>query len=85
MRKNNTIVMGICMPRSLKEIIDKTRGDIPRSTYISKILEGHIHTENRNRDYVGEDQQSKSRGQPGHSSANSSALPFTDHVGVVDG
>ena len=31
--------MGICIAQSLKEKIDHSRGDIPRSRYISKILE----------------------------------------------
>jgi hypothetical protein len=36
---NGKIVMGICLPKSLKETIDTRRGDIPRSKYISRILE----------------------------------------------
>jgi len=40
------IVMGICLPRSLKEAIDKKRGDIPRSKYISRILERQLVHEN---------------------------------------
>ena len=31
--------MGICMPKSLKELVDFRRGDVPRSVFISKILE----------------------------------------------
>ena len=31
--------MGICMPKSLKELVDIRRGDVPRSVFISKILE----------------------------------------------
>jgi hypothetical protein len=34
--------MGICVPSSLKEAIDNKRGDIPRSTYISRILERQV-------------------------------------------
>jgi hypothetical protein len=40
------IVMGICLPRSLKEAIDKKRGDIPRSKYISRMLELQLDHEN---------------------------------------
>ncbi len=40
------IVMSICLPRSLKEAIDKKRGDIPRSKYISRILERQLVHEN---------------------------------------
>jgi hypothetical protein len=31
--------MGICMSKSLREIVDIKRGDVPRSVFISKILE----------------------------------------------
>jgi hypothetical protein len=34
--------MGLSMPKVLKDIIDEERGDIPRSTYITKILEQQI-------------------------------------------
>ena len=43
---NGKIVMGICLPKSLKEAIDTRRGDIPRSKYISRILEGQLEHEN---------------------------------------
>jgi len=76
---NKKIVMGVCIPRSLKKVIDERRGYIPRSTFISLILEQHIQKrQNENEDYVVEKQQSKSKGQPGHRSTNSSDLPFTD-------
>lgn len=39
MPKEHKVVMGICMSKSLKEIVDIRRGDVPRSVYISKILE----------------------------------------------
>jgi hypothetical protein len=39
---NGKIVMGICLPKSLKETIDTRRGDIPRSKYISRILERQL-------------------------------------------
>lgn len=37
--KEPKVTMGICMSKSLREIIDTIRGDVPRSVYISKILE----------------------------------------------
>jgi hypothetical protein len=37
--KEHKVITGICMPKSLKEIVDIKRGDVPRSVYISKILE----------------------------------------------
>jgi hypothetical protein len=87
-RTENRIVMGICMPRALKETIDKARGDIPRSTYISRILEQKYKEEKEgNGNYYNvENQQSKSRGQPGHGTADSSDFPSTDlKAGVVNG
>jgi metal-responsive CopG/Arc/MetJ family transcriptional regulator len=42
---NGKIVMGICLPKSLKETIDTRRGDIPRSKYISRILERQLASE----------------------------------------
>jgi hypothetical protein len=42
---NEKIVMGICLPKSLKETIDRRRGDIPRSKYISRILERQLVSE----------------------------------------
>jgi hypothetical protein len=42
---NGKIVMGICLPKSLKEAIDIRRGDIPRSRYISRILELQLVSE----------------------------------------
>lgn len=72
------IVMGLCITRRLKQAIDERRGYIPRSRYISLILEQHVHNEqNENPDCGLENQPSKSTGQPGHCSANSSD-PFTD-------
>jgi hypothetical protein len=44
--KDTKVVMGVCIPRSLKEKIDYIRGDIPRSKYISKILERAHNNEN---------------------------------------
>jgi hypothetical protein len=84
--KNNIIVMGVCMPRSLKEAIDRRRGDIPRSKYISRILERQIIHEKQNGNDL-ENQQSKSRPQPGqNSSANSPIFPPTNsEAGAADG
>jgi hypothetical protein len=67
------------MPRSLKEIIDKTRGDIPRSRYISKILE-QLYTKEKeeNGNHSIQNQQSKSRDKPRQDPADSSDFPFTD-------
>ena len=61
--------MGVCIPRSLKEKIDYTRGDIPRSRYISKILE-QVHNKEKKVDNNLENQRGKSRRQP--------ILPTTD-------
>ena len=72
------IVMGVCLPRTLKEEIDQRREDIPPSKYISKILEQIIHQEKWNGNYNVEDRQSKSRRQPRQGPAESSDAPFTD-------
>jgi hypothetical protein len=37
--KRHKVVMGVCMSKSLQKHIDRERGDIPRSRYISRILE----------------------------------------------
>jgi hypothetical protein len=44
------VVTGICLPRNLKETIDRKRGDIPRSKYIYRILE-RVLIENRVDEY----------------------------------
>jgi hypothetical protein len=72
------IVMGVCLPRTLKEEIDQRHGDIPHSKYISRILEQIIHKEKGNGNYNVEDRQSKSRRQPRQGPTKSSDAPFTD-------
>jgi hypothetical protein len=69
--------MGICLPKSLKEAIDMRRGDVPRSKYICRILEGQLGHEN-----VVANQQNQSRPLPGQSSADSIPFPPAKHVGV---
>jgi hypothetical protein len=69
---NGKIVMGICLSKSLKETIDIKRGDIPRSKYISRILEQQL---DHKKDV--ENQQSQSRPLPGQKSANPLSLSAT--------
>jgi hypothetical protein len=69
---NQKIVMGICLPRTLKEAIDTKRGDIPRSKYISRILELQLVQESAIMN-----QQNMSRPLPGQGSADS--VPITTH------
>jgi hypothetical protein len=72
---NQKIVTGICLPKSLKEQIDDKRGDIPRSRYISRILEQSMckkDTEN----------QQNTRSQLAHDTADSPHFPTTTHLGV---
>lgn len=57
--------MGICMSTDLKEIIDNRRGDVPRSKYISRILERQLVYEK-----AIENQQNQSRPLPGRDSAD---------------
>jgi hypothetical protein len=53
------IVMGVSLTRALKERIDEKRGDIPRSRYISRIIERHLNYKND-----AEDQQIQTRPLP---------------------
>jgi metal-responsive CopG/Arc/MetJ family transcriptional regulator len=39
---DRTDKLGITLPVSLLHKIDKTRGDIPRSTFIRRAIEGYI-------------------------------------------
>lgn len=70
--KEQKVIMGVSMPRALEEQIDQKRGDIPRSKYISRILEQQVVHENK---IV--NQQNMSRPLPGQSSADS--VPITTH------
>jgi hypothetical protein len=60
------------MSKRLKDEIDYRRGDIPRSKYISRILERQLFHENDVKI-----QLSQSRPSPGHNSADSLSLPST--------
>ena len=74
--------MGICLPKELKDTIDKARGDIPRSTYISKLLKQiHKKKEENQTDKIEENQQRASGNQPRQLSANLSSFPFIDSRG----
>ncbi len=44
--KEHKIVMGVSMPKDLREKIYLKRSDIPRSKYISRILERQVDHEN---------------------------------------
>jgi len=44
--KEHKIVMGVSMPKALREQIDLKRSDIQRSKYISRILERQLDYEN---------------------------------------
>jgi hypothetical protein len=70
------VVMG-CLPSNLKEVIDQKRGDIPRSKYISRILERQLEHENS-----AVNQQNQSRPLPGQGSADSPPFPSTTHLEV---
>jgi hypothetical protein len=76
-RYQHKIIMGISMSRALREQIDQKRGDIPRSKYISRILERQLEHENG---VV--NQQNQSRPLPGQGSADSLPFPPTTHLGV---
>jgi len=75
--REHKIVMGVSMPRNLREQIDQKRGDIPRSKYISRVLERQLEHENSTMN-----QQNLSRPLPGQGSADSPPFPSTSHLGV---
>jgi hypothetical protein len=68
------IIMGVCMPRALKEQIDQKRGDIPRSKYISRILERQPSENGK------VNQQNQSRPLSGQSSAVPPPFPSTTRL-----
>jgi hypothetical protein len=76
---NHKIVMGISLPKSLKEVIDERRGDIPRSTYIYRILERQLDEK-----YL-KNQQNESRPLPRQNSAGSLHFPTTSPGVNADG
>ena len=39
---DNTVKVGITLPRSLIRQTDKTRGDVKRSTYIPRAIENYL-------------------------------------------
>ena len=61
--KDTKVVMGVCIPRNLKGKIDDARGDVPRSKYISKILE-RVHNKEKKVDNNLENQGGETRHQP---------------------
>ena len=76
-RYQHKIIVGVCMPRALKEAIDQRRGDIRRSKYISRILERQVVHENEVAN-----QRNASRPLLGQSSADSLRFPTTTYLGV---
>lgn len=76
-KKHQQTIMGVSMPRSLREQIDSKRGDIPRSKYISRMLERQLKHEN-----CEVNQKNPSRPLPGQGSADSPSFPSTSHSGV---
>jgi hypothetical protein len=75
--KDYKIVKGICLPKSLLDLIDQKREDVPRSTYIYRILERQFHENNV------ENRQNQSRPSPGQNSAGSLHYPTTTSSGVA--
>ena len=46
---DNTVKLGITLPKSILQTIDQKRGDIARSRYIQKAIEGYLGS-NRSKD-----------------------------------
>jgi metal-responsive CopG/Arc/MetJ family transcriptional regulator len=44
---SNQKIVGISFPKSLFEELDKQRGDVPRSTYIQRLLEKQFEVQNK--------------------------------------
>jgi hypothetical protein len=77
LRKRDKVIMGICMSKNLKELVDIRRGDIPRSVFISKILQQicrNNDTEQWTRNSV-DGQWGLSRRQPREGPTDPSARP----------
>lgn len=71
-------MLGICLPRHLKEAIDSARGEIPRSRYLSIILERIYEKERKGDNYNVERQQTKSRLQLRQGHADPSEVTLAD-------
>lgn len=69
LNKENKAIMGVSMPKSLREAIDTRRGYIPGSKYISRILERQLLHEKQNGNGI-ENQQHRSRAKLGQNSTN---------------
>ena len=44
---DNTVKLGITLPKSIVQKIDKKRADIPRSRYIRRAIERYLATSNK--------------------------------------
>jgi metal-responsive CopG/Arc/MetJ family transcriptional regulator len=47
---DKTVKLGITLPKSIIQRIDKKRGDIPRSRYILRAIENYIGSSSRDTD-----------------------------------
>ena len=48
---DNTVKLGITLPKSIIQKIDQKRGDIPRSRYIRKAIEGYLGNSSKNHNH----------------------------------
>ena len=46
---DKTVKLGITLPKSIIQRIDKKRGDIPRSRYILRVIENYIGSSSSSR------------------------------------
>jgi len=46
---SNQKIVGISFPKTMLEQLDTIREDIPRSRYIQRLLEKHLHIEDKNK------------------------------------
>ena len=47
---DNTVKLGITLPKSIIQKIDQKRGDIPRSRYIRRAIERYLGSSNSSKD-----------------------------------
>jgi metal-responsive CopG/Arc/MetJ family transcriptional regulator len=49
---NNTVKLGITLPKSMIQKIDQRRGDIPRSRYIRRAVERYLGSNSKDIDSI---------------------------------
>jgi metal-responsive CopG/Arc/MetJ family transcriptional regulator len=58
---DKTVKLGITLPKSIIQRIDKKRGDVPRSRYILRAIENYIGSSSSSRDTDNRNKAAKKR------------------------